>query len=112
MAKVRVRYKGLSDVREISAKDLKKRGINVDKDLVFSRENGYAMNIDINEELTELLKSEGTFSIKEIKDDNTEGDEFVKATLADDTAVAATAVNTATGQSSTNPNPGNTAGKK
>lgn len=100
MAKVRVRYKGLSDVRELSAKDLKKNGVVVDSDLVFSRANGFAMNIDINDELTELLKREGTFSITEIKDGGAAGEEFVKATLADDTAVAAKAVNADTGQTS------------
>lgn len=105
MAKARVRYKGLSDERIITAEDLKPHGIGVDKDLVFSRANGYAMNIDLNDELTALLRKEGTFTISEIKDDNTTGDDIVKATIADDTAISAKAVNANTGQSSTNPTP-------
>lgn len=106
MAKARVYYKGLSDVREITKKDLEPLGIVVDKDLVFERGNNYAMNIDLNEELTEVLKKEGTFRISEIKDDNTIGDDIVTATLSDDSAVAATATNADTKQSSVNPNAG------
>lgn len=100
MAKVRVRYKGFSDVREITSKQLEPHGISVDRDLVFSRENNFAMNIDANDELLEVLKREGTFSVSEIKDDDSSGDELVKASLRDDSAVAATAVNKQTGQKS------------
>lgn len=100
MAKSRVYYKGLSDVREIKAEHLKPLGINIDKDLVFSRQNGYAMNIDLNDELEKVLRNERTFTISEIKDNNTIGDEIVTATLADDSAVAATATNAETGQTS------------
>lgn len=106
MARAQVRYKGLSDVREISAKDLKKHGVEVDKDLVFSRDNGFKMNIDLNDELEAILRNEGTFTISEIKDDNSVGDEVVKATVADDSATSAKATNVETGQTSTNPNAG------
>lgn len=100
MAKVRVRYRGLSDVREITAKQLKEHGIKLSGDLVFHRGNSFAMNIDANDELLEILKRESTFDIKEIKDDGSAGDEIVKATLADDTAVAAESVDATTGQRS------------
>jgi hypothetical protein len=106
MAKVRVRYKGLSDRRVFSRKDLEKHGVAVDKDLEFSRTNNYAMNIDINDELTSIFKNEGTFTISEIKDDNTVGDDIVKATIADDTATAAKVTNTNTGQTQENPKAG------
>lgn len=106
MAKARVRYKGLSDVREISAKDLKPHGIDIDKDLVFSRDNRWTINIDLNEGLTEVLRKEGTFTISEFKDDDTVGDDIVAATVFDDSEVAATALNESSGQKSTNPNPG------
>lgn len=98
MARARVYYKGLSDVREITAEQLKPLGVEVDRDLVFSRENGYAMNIDLNEELTKILRGEKTFTISEIKDDNTVGEEFVTATLRDDTADAAKALNARAGE--------------
>jgi hypothetical protein len=100
MAKARVRYKGFSDERRIDAKDLKPLGIVVSDDLVFNRANGFAMNIQLNDELESVLRKEGTFTISEIKDDGTQGDEIVKASVADDTAVAATAVDTTTGQKS------------
>lgn len=100
MAKVRVRYKGLSDVREITAKQLKPLGIGVSDDLVFHRGNNFALNIDANDELIDILKREGTFTVSKIEDDNTIGDDIIKATMRDDTAVAAVAVNTETGQKS------------
>lgn len=100
MAKMRVRYKGFSDRREMTAKQLGKVGIKVDKDLVFDRYNNFAMNIDLNDELQAILKKEGTFSITEIKDDGTHGEEVVKVTTVDDTANAATVVDGNTGQRS------------
>lgn len=108
MATVRVRYKGLSDVRRISQKDLKGHGIDLSDDLVFERKNGWALNIDINDALVDVLRKEGTFTISEIKDDQSVGDDVVKATLADDSAIAAKAVDSTTGQTSTNPNAGKT----
>lgn len=108
MANMKVRYKGLSDVRRITKKDLEPHGVVIDRDLEFSRSNNFAMNIDLNDALTAILKNEGTFSITEIKDDGTAGDEVVKATMADDSAVAATAKDADTGQSSENPNAGQT----
>jgi hypothetical protein len=104
MAKARVRYKGFSDVREITAAQLEPLGIHVSADLVFDRSNNFTMVINLNDELTDIFRKEGTFTISEIKDDHTIGDEIVTATLADDTAVAATVVDGDTGQKSHNPN--------
>ena len=100
MAKARVRYKGFSDVREFTRKQLEERGIVVDRDLVFHRGNGFAVNIDLNDELEALLRKEGTFTISEIKDDGSEGAEVVTATLKDDSVKAGTTVDSTTGQKS------------
>jgi hypothetical protein len=108
MAKVRVKYKGFSDVREITQKQLEAIGIGVSADLVFDHSNNHTMVIDINDELTNVLRKEGTFTISEIKDDKTIGDDVVTATIFDDTAVAATLVDGNTGAKTTNPNAGNT----
>lgn len=106
MAKVRVYYKGLSDVREISKKHLSEaHGIDVSEDLVWSNLKP-AINIDINDELLAVLKNEGTFKISEIQDDGTIGDDIVTATVKDDTVTAATVVDADTGQKSENPNAG------
>lgn len=111
MAKVRVYYQGLSDVREISKKHLADvHGIEVSQDLVWTNERP-AINIDINDELTAILKREGTFKITEIKDDGTLGDDVISATISDDTVTSATVVNANTGQKSTNPDAGKPAGK-
>jgi hypothetical protein len=97
MAKARVYYKGFSDVREITAKQLEPLGISIDKDLVFHRGNSFAMNVDLNDELTKVLRNEGTFTISEIKDDSTIGDDIVTATLHDDTQVKADSLNESAG---------------
>lgn len=102
MAKAKVRYKGFSDVREFKRKDLAQHGVAVDRDLVFSRQNAFAMNIDLNDELEAILRNEGTFTISEIKDDDQIGGDIVKATVHDDTATADKAVDGNTGQEETN----------
>lgn len=106
MAKARVRYKGFSDVREITSKQLEALGVAVSKDLVWDSSNGKAINIDLNDELEAILRNEGTFTISEIKDDGSLGEEFVTATVADDTVTASKVVDGNTGQESVNPNPG------
>ncbi len=97
MARVRVRYKGLSDERIITQKDLEPLGISIDRDLVWAG-HGRALTIDMTDELEAVLRREGTFSISEIKDDNTAGDEVVKATISDDTVNASEVVDKTTGQ--------------
>ena len=100
MALTRVRYKGLSDVRLVKAADLKPRGIKIDGELKWSRENGWSVVVDgMTEEMETWLKEEGTFTIEEI--DQQTGKtvkNIVTASRADDTGN--TVVDKTTGQKS------------
>lgn len=100
MAAVKVRYKGLSDVREISVKALADRGIKIDKDLVFNSGNAWAVLIDLNEELEAILRKEGTFTISKVDDEGQVKGEVVTATKADDTVDAGEVQNLDTGEKS------------
>lgn len=113
MAKVRVYYKGLSDVRIIDADHLKKaHNIEVSEDLVWDRlgkGNGgvldfprLAINIDAPDELIKILRGEQTFTISEIKDDGTVGDDIVEGKMLDESTVASKVVDANTGATSTN----------
>lgn len=102
MALVRVRYKGLSDVRIIPANDpgVRARGIKLDGQLKWDRTNNFAIFIDgMSEDLEELLRNEGTFTLEEV---DAETGKTVKtvvtATRSDDTG--ATVVDGTTGQKS------------
>lgn len=114
MALTRVTYKGLSDVRHMSKKDLNDAGVGVDGDLTFDRvgkarggllarpNRGVVFISDMSDELLALLKEEGTFTITEV--DNESGQDvqdIVTATKADDTGN--TVVDGTTGQQSTKP---------
>jgi hypothetical protein len=100
MAKVKVRYKGLSDERIIGRKDLADRNISVPKDLVFNQFNFKTMIIDMNDDLEQVLRGEGTFTISAVTDQETDGLEVVEATKLDDTADAAEVRDETTGQRS------------
>lgn len=70
MALVRVRYKGLSDVRVMSKKDLADAGVGVDGKLEWNRDNRHTVVIDgMSERLEEILRSEGTFTIEEVDEE-------------------------------------------
>lgn len=98
MATVTVRYRGLSGRRILPAKDLKKHGVDVPKDLVFEAKNGWSMKVgDMSPELEEILKAEGTFQISESK--GATADVKVEATKSDDTG--STVKDETTGQTST-----------
>ncbi len=104
MALVRVRYKGLSDVRAITVKDAEKHGVKLSQDLVWdhvgARVGGQVVPgikrpelpnaskgivIDgLSDELLEVLRKEATFTVSEIKDDNTDGDDIIKGEPLDD----------------------------
>lgn len=100
MALYKVRYKGLSDVREISGGDLKKRGIGISKDLVWDASNGWSLNVEgLSKDLEDLLRTEGTFTISEVKEGGTE-DVKVTAVKSDDTG--ATVTDATTGQTMAN----------
>lgn len=104
MALVRIRYKGLSDVRAITAQDLAQFGIQTDQDLVWDSvgrlAGGDVPGINrpdrpnaargivvegLSDDLLEALSKEGTFTITEINDDNTDGDDIVTGQALDDT---------------------------
>jgi hypothetical protein len=118
MALVRIRYKGLSDVRSISVKDAEKHGVKLSDDLVWDNvgeANGGKISgvkrpkhanaargivVDgLSDELLQVLKDEGTFTITEVKDDNTDGDDIVTGSALDDTG--ATVKDATSGQVST-----------
>jgi len=103
MALYRIRYKGLSDVRSISVKDAEKHGIKLSQDLVWDNQgenvggpvpgikrpknaNPRGVVVDgLSDEFLDVLRKEGTFTVTEIKDDNTEGDEIITGEALDDT---------------------------
>lgn len=104
MALVKIRYKGLSDVRIISADDLKARGIKVDKDLVWDHRDGSAdrgLMVDgLSDELLHALESEGTFTITEVdKETKVEKGDIIVGSPVDDTGTTVT--DATTGQTST-----------
>jgi hypothetical protein len=122
MAKVRVYYKGLSDVRIIHADHLKDaHGIEVSQDLVWDKigkANGgvldfprLAMNIDAPDELIAVLRKEHTFTISEIKDDGEVGEDIVTGQVIDEGTIAAKVVDETTGQTTENDTPGEPAAK-
>jgi hypothetical protein len=96
MAKATVRYKGLSDVREMTVDQLKAVGIDVPEDLVWFRGNGFKQEVELTEDLERLFTEEGTF-IVETATDSGESQAVVEQTKSDDT-VGATIVDAETGQ--------------
>lgn len=116
MALMRIKYKGLSDVRAITKKDAERHGVKLSEDLVWDHVGGHAggqvvpgikrpdfpnasrgIVVDgLSEELLDVLKKEGTFTVTEIKDDGTDGDNVITGEPLDDTG--STVVDTTTGQ--------------
>lgn len=111
MALFKVRYKGLSDIRSMSKKELGDVGVGVDGDLRWARPNNGAYGahnvvfIDSpSDGLLEVLKAEGTFTVSEVKDDDngpSEGEPIVTGHEVDDTG--AVVRDLTTGAESTNP---------
>jgi len=86
MADVKVRYKGMSDVRILPADQLKERGVKgIDEDLVFGPNNMWAQTVPMSDELEAILRQDGAFSIEPVTDSGEPGDEVVTATGEDDT---------------------------
>jgi len=97
MALMKVRYKGLSDVRVFSQSDLKKHNVDVSRDVVFSAENGWAVHFDgLSKGLEKILRDAGTFTISEVKD----GAESVKVEAVKSDDIADTVTDTTSGQTS------------
>lgn len=75
--KIRVRFKGIADVRTITPKDLEGAGVDVnalgiDKDLVWSRVNLFEQELPANDKLEEILRGEGHFTISKVEDAGTD----------------------------------------
>lgn len=118
MGLVRIRYKGLSDVRVISKEDAAKHGVSLSKDLVWDHVGGVAggqvvtgvtrpdfpnasrgIVVDgLSDELLKVLRAEGTFTVSEINDDKTDGEDIITGEALDDTGDAV--VDATTGQKS------------
>lgn len=97
MSKMKVRYKGAADRRILPAKDLKDLGVTgVDKDLEFHGGNLWSIEMDVDEKLEEILRADGAFTLRAVKDSGDDGDEEVTANKTDDTA--GTVVMSDTGQ--------------
>lgn len=94
MSLFKVRYKGLSDERIMTAKQLAERGVGVDNTLRWARAYGNlgAHNVvfieDPSDELLQIFKDEGTFTVSEVKDDEDkpgEHDPIITGSVLDDT---------------------------
>lgn len=68
--KIKVRYKGIADVRTIGKTDLEVAGVEgVQEDLVWHRGNLFSLELDANDKLEEVLRNEGHFTISKVTDD-------------------------------------------
>jgi hypothetical protein len=96
MALFKVRYKGLSDIREISKKHLADvHSVGVDGDLRWARpgDGNYGVHNVVfienpSDGLLEVFKNEGTFTVTEVKDGEqgpSEGQEIITGSVLDDT---------------------------
>lgn len=75
MADAKVRYKGASDRRILPLDQLEALGVKgIDKDLIFAPENMWSQTVPMSDELENILRAEGTFTIEPIKDDGTAGE--------------------------------------
>lgn len=72
MALVAVRYKGLSDIREITKKQWLAEDVAVSKDTVWDRSNRFTVYVDATDRMMEVFKQEEHFQVSEVTDDNTE----------------------------------------
>lgn len=104
MSLVKVRYKGLSDVRTMSREDLATRGVGVGADLHWEK-NGRPLSNpvflkDPSDELLEIFQAEGTFLVE--KDPDGEHPEvIIEGAALDDTG--GNVIDGNTGQVSTAP---------
>lgn len=105
MALVKVRYKGLSDIREMSKKDLAAAGVGVDGDLYWEPRVGKREVFieDPSDRLMEIFKDEGTFTVTDVSDgdDKPEDEAIIKGEALDDTGN--TVRDLTTGQESVRP---------
>ena len=93
MSLVKVRYKGLSDIREMSKKDLADAGVGVDGDLRWARPGNGPWGVhnvvyveNPSDELMEVFKMEGTFTVTDVSEEGApEGEPIITGQALDDT---------------------------
>jgi len=101
MSVVEVRYKGLSDVREMSKKDLADAGVTVDGPLRWEPKNGWKVHVENpSDRLLEIFKTEGTFSVSEVDAKGAKGRSLVKDDPSKSDDTGSTVVDGSTGQKS------------
>lgn len=100
MSLIKVRYKGLSDVREITKKQWASVGVVVDSDTVWDRSNGWAVVVDSNERLEEVLREQGNFQISAL--DDAGGEKIVARALDPNAEEGDVVVDGDTGQAEVN----------
>jgi hypothetical protein len=86
MALIRVKYKGLSDVREMSQKDLEGAGVSLSAGLRWDHTNRHSGVLVENpsDRLLEIFKDEGTFTVSKDAEQG-EGEEIIEGKPLDDT---------------------------
>ena len=95
----KIRYKGLSDIREMSADDLKAAGVEdaVGDGLLFRRENYWTQTVEtLSDRLRDILETEGSYSIEEVNDSGESVQVLAEGAVTDDTGN--TVVDETTGQ--------------
>jgi hypothetical protein len=69
MAKVKVLYKGVSDVRILPQDQLEKRGVKgLSGDLEFNAQNRWQVEVEMSKELEDILRNDGAFNIQPVDD--------------------------------------------
>ena len=63
MSLIKVRYKGVADVRTITRKQFASVGVTVDKDVEWNRSNSFTVVLDTNERMEEVLREQGHFTL-------------------------------------------------
>ena len=96
----KIRYKGLSDIRHMSAEDLKAAGVedSLSEDgLMFRRENYWTQTTEtMSDRLRDILETEGSYSIEEVNESGESVKKLAEGQVTDDTGN--TVVDETTGQ--------------
>lgn len=72
MARVKLRYKGASDIRILPADQLAERGVKgITEDLVFKPENLWSQEVEMSPELEAILRADGAFTMNPVTDEGT-----------------------------------------
>lgn len=101
MALYKIRYKGLSDVRQMSQKDLKDAGVlGIGGDLEWSAKNQKTVYVEnMSKSLESILRTEGTFTISEVDERGDDITVVMDGEALDDTTRSNVVTDQTTGQS-------------